>query len=124
MCIRDRIYSFAANEETEDGALSEEESSAEGLDAGSRDFLERVIKDYNQMFSTNFDTSADKFQNYYKDLSLRLKNRELDVVIVVNMFLTGCLLYTSFCVYGKTQFSNNEISSSVFAFVASMMHKI
>ena len=83
------IYSFAANEETADGALSEEECSAEGLDAGSRDFLENVIKDYNQMFSTNFDTSADKFQNYYKDLSLRLKNRELDMVIVVNMFLTG-----------------------------------
>ena len=83
------IYSFAANEETADGALSEEECSTEGLDASSRDFLENVIKDYNQMFSTNFDTSADKFQNYYKDLSLRLKNRELDMVIVVNMFLTG-----------------------------------
>ena len=83
------IYSFAANEETADGALSEEECNAEGLDASSRDFLENVIKDYNQMFSTNFDTSADKFQNYYKDLSLRLKKRELDMVIVVNMFLTG-----------------------------------
>ena len=83
------IYSFATNEETADGALSEEECSTEGLDASSRDFLENVIKDYNQMFSTNFDTSADKFQNYYKDLSLRLKNRELDMVIVVNMFLTG-----------------------------------
>ena len=83
------IYSFAANEETADGALSEEECSTEGLDASSRDFLENVIKDYNQMFSSNFDTSADKFQNYYKDLSLRLKNRELDMVIVVNMFLTG-----------------------------------
>ena len=83
------IYSFAANEETADGALSEEECSAEGLDASSRDFLENIIKDYNQMFSTSFDTSADKFQNYYKDLSLRLKSRELDVVIVVNMFLAG-----------------------------------
>ena len=55
----------------------------------SRDFLEAAIQDYNAMFGTCFDTSADKFQNYYKDLSLRLKNREIDMVIVVNMFLTG-----------------------------------
>ena len=59
------------------------------LDQSSRDFLEAAIQDYNAMFGTSFDTSADKFQNYYKDLSLRLKNREIDLVIVVNMFLTG-----------------------------------
>jgi type I restriction enzyme R subunit len=53
------------------------------------DFLEDAIQDYNDLFGTSFDTSADKFQNYYKDLSQRLKNRELDLVIVVNMFLTG-----------------------------------
>ncbi|MFZ2178897.1 MAG: type I restriction endonuclease subunit R, partial [Rhodococcus sp. (in: high G+C Gram-positive bacteria)] len=53
------------------------------------DFLEAAIQDYNATFNTSFDTSADKFQNYYKDLSLRLKNREIDLVIVVNMFLTG-----------------------------------
>ena len=83
------IYSFAANEEESDGLLGEEEFGTEGLDASSRDFLEAAIRDYNILFGTSYDTSADKFQNYYKDLSLRLKNRELDVVIVVNMFLTG-----------------------------------
>ena len=83
------IYSFAANEGSEDGLLDEETFETEGLDQGSRDFLDAAIKDYNGLFATNFDTSADKFQNYYKDLSQRLKNRELDLVIVVNMFLTG-----------------------------------
>ena len=83
------IYSFAANEDDEDGLLGEEEFETTGLDQSSRDFLESAIRDYNALFSTSFDTSADKFQNYYKDLSLRLKARELDMVIVVNMFLTG-----------------------------------
>jgi type I restriction enzyme R subunit len=83
------IYSFAANEEEGDGILGEEEFETGALDASSRDFLESAIGDYNAMFGTSFDTSADKFQNYYKDLSLRLKNRELDMAIVVNMFLTG-----------------------------------
>jgi type I restriction enzyme R subunit len=83
------IYSFAANEEEGDGVLGEEDFETGALDASSRDFLESAIKDYNATFGTSFDTSADKFQNYYKDLSLRLKNRELDLVIVVNMFLTG-----------------------------------
>ena len=83
------IYSFAANEEEADGLLGEEEFEIEGLDQGSRDFLDAAIKDYNALFGTSFDTSADKFQNYYKDLSRRLKSRELDLAIVVNMFLTG-----------------------------------
>jgi type I restriction enzyme, R subunit len=83
------IYSFAANEEDTDGLLSEEEFEVEELDQSSRDYLDAAIKDYNTLFGTSFDTSADKFQNYYKDLSLRLRNRELDLVIVVNMFLTG-----------------------------------
>lgn len=83
------IYSFAANEEESDGLLGEEEFETEGLDVSSRDFLEAAIRDYNALFGTSYDTSADKFQNYYKDLSQRLKKRELDVVIVVNMFLTG-----------------------------------
>lgn len=83
------IYSFAANEDLEDGMLEEEGFETDGLDQSSRDFLEVAIKDYNALFGTNYDTSADKFQNYYKDVSLRLKNRELDMVIVVNMFLTG-----------------------------------
>lgn len=83
------IYSFAVNEETEDDLLDDEGFETEGLDQSSRDFLEAAIGDYNALFSTSFDTSADKFQNYYKDLSQRLKRRELDIVIVVNMFLTG-----------------------------------
>lgn len=83
------IYSFAVNEDDPDGLLGEEEFETGGLDASSRDFLDAAIRDYNALFSTAFDTSADKFQNYYKDLSQRLKTRELDLVIVVNMFLTG-----------------------------------
>ena len=83
------IYSFAANEGSEDGLLDEEAFETDGLDQGSRDFLDAAIRDYNGLFSTSFDTSDGKFENYYKDLSQRLKNRELDLVIVVNMFLTG-----------------------------------
>lgn len=83
------IYSFAANEEEDGGLLGEEEFETTGLDKGSRDFLDAAIQDYNALFNTSYDTSADKFGNYYKDLSRRLKARELDVVIVVNMFLTG-----------------------------------
>jgi type I restriction enzyme R subunit len=84
------IYSFEPNEEQSDGILGEENSeSTEGLDQSSRDFLEGAIEDYNAMFKTNYDTSSEKFQNYYKDVSLRMKNRELDLLIVVNMFLTG-----------------------------------
>jgi type I restriction enzyme, R subunit len=83
------IYSYAPNEAVEDGALDEEGFETGALDKSSRDFLDGAIADYNRMFGTSYDTSADKFQNYYKDLSLRLKNRDLDLVIVVNMFLTG-----------------------------------
>ena len=81
------IYSFGVNEEN--GIIDENSETTEGLDQSSRDFLEIAIKDYNKMFNTNYDTSADKFQNYYKDVSLRMKNREIDLLIVVNMFLTG-----------------------------------
>jgi type I restriction enzyme R subunit len=83
------IFSYSANEEEPDGLLPEEDFSMENLDQSSRDFLEEAIRDYNSTFSTNYDTSSDKFQNYYKDLSLRVKNREIDILIVVNMFLTG-----------------------------------
>jgi type I restriction enzyme, R subunit len=83
------IYSFAVNEDAAGGLLDEEEFETEGLDQSSRDFLDAAIGDYNALFGTSFDTSADKFQNYYKDLSQRLRKRELDLVIVVNMFLTG-----------------------------------
>ncbi len=84
------IYSYAANEEEADGILEEENSEdTSALDQNARDFLESAIQDYNLMFHTNYDTSGDKFQNYYKDVSLRMKNKELDMLIVVNMFLTG-----------------------------------
>ena len=83
------IFSFSANEEEPDGLLPEEDFNMENLDQSSRDFLDAAIRDYNSTFSTNYDTSSDKFQNYYKDLSLRVKNREIDILIVVNMFLTG-----------------------------------
>jgi type I restriction enzyme R subunit len=83
------IFSFSANEDEPDGLLPDEDFNMDNLDQSSRDFLEAAIKDYNATFNTNFDTSAEKFQNYYKDLSLRMKNREIDLLIVVNMFLTG-----------------------------------
>ena len=84
------IFSYGANEEESDGILDEENSEdTSALDQTSRDFLEEAILDYNEMFHTSYDTSSDKFQNYYKDVSLRMKNKELDILIVVNMFLTG-----------------------------------
>ena len=83
------IFSFSANEEEPEGLLPEEDFNMENLDQSSRDFLEAAIQDYNATFNTNYDTSSDKFQNYYKDISLRVKNREIDILIVVNMFLTG-----------------------------------
>ena len=84
------IYSYGANEEETDGILDEENSEdASALDASSREFLEGAIADYNEMFHTNYSTDGDRFQSYYKDVSLRMKNKELDLLIVVNMFLTG-----------------------------------
>lgn len=83
------IYSFAANEEDPEDALPDEGFETDKLDKTSRDFLEAAIADYNSTFNVNFDTSSDKFQNYYKDVSMRVKNREVDLLIVVNMFLTG-----------------------------------
>lgn len=82
------IYSWSANEEL-DGLEEENNENTDRLDQSSRDFLESALKDYNQMFGTSYDTSSEKFQNYYKDVSLRVKNREVDMLIVVNMFLTG-----------------------------------
>ena len=84
------IYSYGANEEETDGILDEENpEDTTNLDQSSRDFLDGAIKDYNEMFHTNYSTDGDKFQNYYKDVSLRMKNKELDLLIIVNMFLTG-----------------------------------
>lgn len=79
------IFSYSAN-----GADPEDESfDTDHLDAPARDFLEEAIGAYNRQFKTQYDTSADRFQNYYKDLSERMKNREIDLLIVVDMFLTG-----------------------------------
>ena len=84
------IYSYGVNEGEDDGILDEENSEdTSALDQSSRDFLDAAIQDYNEMFHTNYSTDSDRFQNYYKDVSLRMKNKELDLLIVVNMFLTG-----------------------------------
>lgn len=82
------IYSYGVNEEN-DGLVDENNENIDALDTNSRDFLESAIKDYNKMFETSYDTSSEKFQNYYKDISLRMKNKEIDILIVANMFLTG-----------------------------------
>ncbi|WP_421784768.1 type I restriction endonuclease subunit R [Gardnerella sp. DNF00983] len=92
------IFSYAVNEGESDsseysngmGSLGEENSeSTARLDANSQEFLESAINDYNQMFGMHYDTSNSEFQSYYKDVSMRMKNKEIDVLIVVNMFLTG-----------------------------------
>ena len=84
------IFSFGANDaESDDGILPDEDFNTSKLNQSSRDFLDIAIEDYNKYFSTSYDTSSDKFENYYKDLSHRMKNREIDLLIVVNMFLTG-----------------------------------
>ena len=85
------IFSYGVNdpEEEDSGVDDENNEDTDGLNVVDRDFLENAIQDYNKMFETNYDTSSDKFQNYYKDVSLRMKNREIDILIVVNMFLTG-----------------------------------
>lgn len=84
------IYSFGVNEDDPEGFIDDENpEDTNRLDQSSRDFLESAIQDYNKLFKTNYDTSSDKFQNYYKDVSQRVKDREIDLLIVVNMFLTG-----------------------------------
>jgi len=83
------IFSYSANEADPEDVFPDEDFDTDGLDQPSRDFLESAIADYNRDFNVNYDTSAEKFQNYYKDLSLRMKKREVDLLIVVNMFLTG-----------------------------------
>lgn len=84
------IFSFAPNEEdSADGILADESFDTDALDQSSRDFLEMAIDDYNKLFKTSYNTSAKEFENYYKDVSQRVKNREIDLLLVVNMFLTG-----------------------------------
>ena len=86
------IYTYSANEAEQDEWGFEDDENpegTEGLDLQSRDALEKAIKDYNQMFGCNYSTDGDNFQSYYKDVSLRMKNKEIDILIVVGMFLTG-----------------------------------
>lgn len=83
------IFSFQANEADDGCGLPDESFDTASLDAPSREFLDAAIADYNAMFSTRYSTDGDGFQGYYKDLSQRLKDRSVDLVIVVNMFLTG-----------------------------------
>lgn len=81
------IYSYGVN--GEDGVIDENSETTEALSTDDRKFLDDAIKDYNKMFGTSYDTSSERFQNYYRDVSLRMKNREIDILIVANMFLTG-----------------------------------
>lgn len=86
------IFTFSANEtalDDPDGLLADEDMDTTGMDQTSRDFLDNAINDYNLMFHTNYSTDGSSFQDYYKDVSQRMKNRQLDLLIVVNMFLTG-----------------------------------
>ena len=84
------IYSFAANEEQRAiGEISEEDFDVSAMESTAKEFLEKVITDYNSYFKTNFSTSGNEFQNYYKDLSLKVKEKQVDLLIVVGMFLTG-----------------------------------
>jgi type I restriction enzyme R subunit len=81
------IFSYTANEEEPDGTIDENVEDTTGLDESSRDFLENAIKDYNLMFGTSYDTSSDKFQNYYKDVSLRVKNKEILFILIAFILL-------------------------------------
>ncbi len=84
------IYSYGANEGEGDGILDEENpENTSALDQTDRDFLDTAILDYNKLFNTNYSTDGSSFQNYYRDVSLRMKNREVDYLIVENMFITG-----------------------------------
>ena len=84
------IYSYAQNEEdTSDGILDDEGFETNLLDKSSREFLDFAIDEYNKEFKTNFSSEGNGFQDYYKDLSDKVKHREIDLLIVVNMFLTG-----------------------------------
>ncbi len=84
------IYSFSANEEPSAiGEIEDENFEPSAMDSTAKEFLNRAINDYNKLFKTNFSTEGKEFQNYYSDLSNRVKNKEVDLLIVVGMFLTG-----------------------------------
>lgn len=84
------IFSFAANEEQKAiGEITEENFDVSAMDSTAKEFLDKVIADYNAYFKTNFSTNGNEFQNYYKDLSFKVKEKQIDLLIVVGMFLTG-----------------------------------
>lgn len=84
------IFSFAANEEQNAiGDIADETFEPSAMDSSAKEFLMKAIKDYNAMFGTSYGVDSKEFQNYYKDLAKRVKNKEVDLVIVVGMFLTG-----------------------------------
>lgn len=84
------IFSFAANEEQNAiGEIQDESFETSAMDSSSKEFLDSAIDDYNSLFKTNFSTEGKSFQNYYRDLSNRVKNQEVDLLLVVGMFLTG-----------------------------------
>ena len=84
------IFSFAANEEQEAiGEILDEGFELTAMDSSAKEFLSAAIDDYNTMFKTNFGVDSDKFQNYYRDLAKKVKNQDIDLLIVVGMFLTG-----------------------------------
>jgi type I restriction enzyme R subunit len=83
------IYSYNPNAAEVEDWIDEEAFDTDSLSMDARAFLEKAIDAYNGWFGTSFDTTADRFENYYKDLSMRLRRREIDLVIVMNMFLTG-----------------------------------
>ena len=84
------IFSFAANEEQSAiGEIVDETFEPSALDSSSKEFLTKAINDYNAMFRTSYSVDSKEFQNYYRDLAKRVKNKEIDLIIVVGMFLTG-----------------------------------
>ena len=84
------IFSYAANEEQNAiGEIVDEEFEPSAMDKSAKEFLTNAINDYNQMFKTNYGVESNDFQNYYRDLAKRVKNKEIDLIIVVGMFLTG-----------------------------------
>ena len=83
------IFSYAPNEERASGEIEEESMSSAALSTTAKQFLTNVVDDYNSFFQTNFTIDGNGFENYYKDLSSRVRNKEVDLLIVVGMFLTG-----------------------------------
>lgn len=83
------IFSYAPNEERDSGEIEEESMSSSAMSTTAKQFLTNVVEDYNSFFQTNFTIDGNGFENYYKDLSSRVRNKEVDLLIVVGMFLTG-----------------------------------